>query len=294
MKLVKKILSLFLCITFLFSLTIVSSATDSDVSKNQKKLISTIKITEYEMLQQLQGQSDEALKEKGLTATEIKEIKNFNYFDALKKRAAIKNNKELEGMGYSENDIEILKDPNSSESELIALSATVTFSVWEYGHFLQSALSEVYLETDWSWDIWPTFGSTDIVAICWSNNLYCNTNTQKPYETYAEVSYYDIGSTYRGYSQLTVIAETNLGAHVKIPLRKKIGNYEYFALNGYMQTYIQKKAYVPQVSVYAKYGHSTVTVTPTVSFKGYPSIEFAPTMTEAAEDDEYIDLTIPY
>lgn len=116
MKLVKKILSLFLCITFLFSLTIVSSATDSDVSKNQKKLISTIKITEYEMLQQLQGQSDEALKEKGLTATEIKEIKNFNYFDALKKRAAIKNNKELEGMGYSENDIEILKDPNSSES----------------------------------------------------------------------------------------------------------------------------------------------------------------------------------
>ena len=104
-------------------------------------------------------------------------------------------------------------------------------------------MSEVYLETDWSWDIWPTFGSTDIVAICWSNNLYCNTNTQKPYETYAEVSYYDIGSTYRGYSQLTVIAETNLGAHVKIPLRKKIGNYECFALNGYMQTYIQKKAY---------------------------------------------------
>lgn len=61
-----------------------------------------------------------------------------------------------------------------------------------------------------------------------------------------------------------------------------------------MQTYIQKKAYVPQMNVYAKYGHSTITRTPTVSFKGYPSIEFGSTMTEAAEEDEYVDLTIPY
>lgn len=291
---IRRTTAILLSLTFLFSLTLFSSAANQpkhDVSKNQKKLLSSTKIREYDMLKQLQSQSDDELKNKGLSESEIKEIKDFDFAKALKARATKNSDKELSSLGYSADEISVLRDSNSTELQLAALSATLTLEVSEYGHFYTSSLSEVYLETYFEWDSFPVFYGSDIIATAWSDGMYCQVNNQVQYETYCSVNYYMPGNRayYNSYTY-NVIADTNNGAHVKFPLN--VGPA--YALSGYMQTYITKQAAVQEIAVLSKYGHSTISVSPTVSFTSAPTIGFSTTMTNAGEDSMYINLTVPY
>ncbi len=295
----KSILSLVLIFAVLLSLSISSYAENGDTKI--KKHLSTIKINEYQKLKELKDQSDEELLRKGLSTSEIKEIKDFDYAKELKKRIKAKK-EDLSSMGYSNEQINMMKEITENQeltvNQLTALSANCTLSVWEYGHFYNSSLSEVYLEADFEWSSIPVFVGTDILAIAWSDGMYPQVNTQTQFETHSQAYYYTVGGIgFIGSSTYTVIGNTNVGAYVKFPMNKAFTNSGFtvqgYCMNGYLQVYITKKAAVPEISVLSQYGHSTVTVSPTVQLKGSPSITFASTMTTEAEASTYIDLTIP-
>lgn len=269
-----------------------------------KKLLSTIKINEYEKLKELKSQSDEELSISGLSESEIKDIKNLDYAKELKKRIK-SNEKELSSMRYSKEQIELIQSLDLSDSQtltedqLTSLSATCTVYLWEYGHFYSSSSSEIYLESDFYWDSIPVFVGTDILAMAWSDGMYPDVNVQEEYSTYFKANYYTVGGVnFVDSSAYTVIGNTNIGAYSKFPMRKAFSQSGFtvqgYCMDGFLQVHISKKAAVPEVSVLSQYGHSTITASPTVSFKGAPSITFSSSMVTADEHSWKIDLTIPY
>ncbi len=309
-RIYKSYLALLLSFLFLSFSSISSYAISNDNTVIQKKLLSTSIMNEYQKIKELQSCSDEELLKKGFSKTEIKEIKDFNYAKEIVKRAKLGMD-DLKSLGYNDEQVNILKRYASSdiqsetlsEVQLNILSSTCTLNVWEYGHFYSSSKSEVYLESDWDWgNIPPVFTGTDIVAISWSDGLYPQINSQQVYSTYCDVNYYFAGAlgkvSWITKDTLTVIGDTNLGAYAKIPMLKNVtqsgATITTYAMDGRLQVYISKQAAVLEISVSSQYGHSTITVSPTVQFKGAPSITFGVTMTTEAADSVYINIKKPY
>ena len=94
------------------------SATAIDNNENppaEDIVLQTIEYTDYERINQLKSMTDMELFAVGLTESDIEEIRNFSYENALLERAAHSHD-ELIGMGYTEEEIRLLKEYDGSPS----------------------------------------------------------------------------------------------------------------------------------------------------------------------------------
>ena len=108
----------------------------------------TVKVyDEYDMYNSLQQQSPAALQAKGYTQQDIQSIKSTTYESLLRERGKLSTD-ELKNYGYSDAQIAILKNPNSTDAELRSASSkiTVTTVVEKLEHLKDNyTYSTVYL-----------------------------------------------------------------------------------------------------------------------------------------------------
>lgn len=132
----------------------------------------TVKVyDEYDMYNSLQQQSPAALQAKGYTQQDIQSIKSTTYESLLRERGKLSTD-ELKNYGYSDAQIAILKNPNSTDAELRSASSkiTVTTVVEKLEHLKDNyTYSTVYLE--WMWKTIPTSRYTDSAAIAWTGEM---------------------------------------------------------------------------------------------------------------------------
>lgn len=161
-----KLISLLTCFLFLFSFTTTVFASEGD-SKTK-----SVTVNEYEMLQSLSKNSTEQLAKLGYSSAEAKQIENYQeeYKNHLKKIAAL-DDELLKEMGYTSEQIEILRTYDGSEEATIILAATLNISVTagSVTYYTSKNYTDASVSYSFSWSGEPLFKGTDIVGIAWND-----------------------------------------------------------------------------------------------------------------------------
>lgn len=164
-------------------------------------------------------------------------------------------------MGYTKEQIEIIRNFTGTEEQIYALSAELWLSTYVLSHSHSSTYSQATLRTDWSWTQAPNCVFTDILAVAWSEGMYLDTGSSS---TYGKCGYGANGSTIR---TTTPIPDLNKGAYIKIPMTdSSVSPAGSWCHNGKFGYKITRQANVLELAVQAVYGHSQLTINPSVTF----------------------------
>ncbi|MDD6881237.1 MAG: hypothetical protein PUE18_06635 [Firmicutes bacterium] len=192
-------------------------------------------------------------------------------------------NEELIDMGFSNEDISKIK--NATRAQQTYGNVTYTIS---YSEMYRSG-GNTYLTTKmtWDWSSEPSFLSTDIVAMTTSENFTKNS-------AYVKVNYYAYGnknSTKTSEYGTVQTENSGKGVFYRITMGKEWDTinkkYKKVALSGEMETEWSVSGSISQVGIASNYGHSIVTLTPSVSFGGGYSISFTPEYRCVSGDEAY-------
>lgn len=273
-------------ITMIFSTSVFASGNLENMEKVAPNKSNSFSINEYDIITDLQNASDDELIEDGYTKDEIEIIKDFSYEELLYERAQL-SEEILREMKYTDEQIKLLRSYDGSNLEdnpQLAASISATCSGWISVD--SASTSSITFYADWEWDIQPLLSGykvQDIAAIRWkgtnSAGSPMNVAISKSNST-GKVTYYEPGV---GGSILnkTITVDDNYGkAYCKFPLAQS-SSYPYrFAESGYLKIKVDKVGSDPinEISICFSYGHSTVTINPSVSFPASFSINFASTM----------------
>lgn len=209
---------------------------------------------EYEMFKSLQASSAEELQHLGYSDTEIQEIKNLSYEDALYERAQLPTS-ELKALGYNDAQISFMKNYDGrplTDDQIDLMSAEIVnnISIWPDNASENLVTCHYY----WEWDIKPVVYGTaikDTAVVAWAG--LDSASTELPLEIItsqarAASNYYKNGTLYQRKDQ-TIHTDAWSSAHVIIP-----GSYN---------------------NAWAKSGYIIVPVQPAVSGKKIEKAKFA-------------------
>lgn len=274
----KKILSVLLTLTMLFSLSTTALATEKD------EYSQIVYINEYDYIVALQEFSDEELKEIGMTKFDVDKTVDA-FYAALNERAKLPD-ETLIGFGYTDEEIAILRSQNDitysvdsyvlSAEQMRAITGTCT------GNITSSYLSTRYADFkySWSWDHSPLMTLSDSAAVRWL--AYTSSGSQIDVTNYYQdikIKYY-WNTTYK--FQRSGTQEPNLefnSINVQFPVTEN-----FISSTGLTESAYAKEGEIsisvkvePEVTsnisymkVAALYGHTTIGV-------GSPSISLSPT-----------------
>jgi hypothetical protein len=178
----KKIISLIMVLTLLFSMTSFAYSVDFEGITG-----SHVTVNEYEMIKNVKNRSFAELEKLGYDETEINHIKDLNYIQELKKRS---NNSyhELLKLGYTDSQIKLLKSLDSydviPEEVLLLSSAEVTIIHDVDGTTVNSNGTVINISFSWNWTQKPIFTFNDAVGFSWSGDYICHEDTVQ-----AEIDY---------------------------------------------------------------------------------------------------------
>jgi hypothetical protein len=262
MKTIQRLFLVFVIIT-----TFTLTAFASDVKSN-----TSTTINEYDFLLDLNKESDSVLIERGYAANDIRVIRNAKeaYVNHLKACARLTPS-ALENLGYTKDQITSLQSFNGSESQIRALAATLDFNLTiDYVTWSSSDdRTNARLRFDFEWNGVPLIKTTDIIALSWND---WTINGKTAYVTYTNI--YGNGSDFnRTATYVQNSGPTSYGGGYKFAMTQS--NNLYWAKSGLGIFTLYHNHTEKDLSAYAEYGHSTITVTPTFSIPGYGSISFS-------------------
>ena len=147
----------------------------------------TVTLNEYELASQLAKESESSLQKRGLSTSEIKEIKNYKevYRKHIESLNLLDDNALLAN-GYTMEQVKIIRNFGGSESEMQRLGATLSLSASTSNFSFDGDYTRGKLSYSWSWNSVPAFKLKDMVAVSWngwavtsksSNVKYYNVNT---------------------------------------------------------------------------------------------------------------------
>ncbi len=173
---------------------------------------------EYDLYNQLRSQSTATLAKKGYSQDDIQSIKNTSYQTLLRERGNL-SIEELQGYGYSDEQIAILKNPDSTDAELLRAASKLTIQTviekLDY-HPNNYTYSTVYVE--WKWEPMATSLYTDDAGISWSGEMTLmdyGENDKSRYSLYKRnSSTQTVSMSTRGFTQNDYVS---MGHAVKIP-----------------------------------------------------------------------------
>ncbi len=254
----KKFLALFLSALLISSLSIPAFAANSRNGVKTPK-DNKVVINEYELVKELSLKSQSELSDMGYSAKDISEIRDFHqkyvaHLNGLKKL----DNSTLASLGYTLDQIEVLKNFDGSEEQAAFLGANCiiysTPTLFNYdGNYTRGRLSY-----NWNWTGVPAFKMQDAVAVSW-NNWVVESNT-------SYVSYYNV-NTGIYYTQDTATFTTDdngtKGAGHKFDVG--INDNYYYAKSGGGTFDVRSDVHCQKdFFYYIAYGHSEIW--PTISF----------------------------
>lgn len=269
-------------------LTMTNGAFASDSAQEIQGPI--ISVSEYEIVKNLTSKSNVQLKKEGYTIKDIEEINSID-FGKLANEMRHTDVETLKARGVSEEEIYIIKNSPNDEAVLRASMGDVTYNI-SYSNFkYTSSSTSVTTKAHWNWTKAPVSQFTDIIA--------SSTNMGMIAETQTGVAYYYKNGIKGGSANMKYLTpftkgETKVSA-LRIPMcesRVDTGDIRpsnYVALMGDLTTnwvYGQK---VTKVGLACNYGHSKISLTPTVSISnGGVSIGFSPSLNITQGDESSI------
>lgn len=168
MKVLKKIITFLMLGIIFFPLNSVSASANSNVAMTV--------ISEYDMYKQIKETSVNDLLTAGYSEATIKEYKETDYVGVLFKRAELSKD-ELINLGYTDDQIEIFQNFTGTEDEINTLSASLTFSLSYVRSSISNNSTWCDVKVSWSWSQCPIFTQEDIVALAWTDGMYCDTSS---------------------------------------------------------------------------------------------------------------------
>lgn len=242
---------------------------------------SVARLNEYDVLSNCATQSDRELKAKGYSTKEISMIRDLKkeYINHLSQYTTL-NSDALKELGYTQEQISILRNFKGTEAEIRALAATLDFYLsadfvrWDAGENRTNAR----LSYNFNWNGVPLIGLTDIVGVTWNDWTIRGSSS---YVTYVHL----YGSEQNYYLPATFVdnnGPASYGGGYKFVMKQK-DNY-FWAKSGYGIFSLYHNYTRHDLSAYAEYGHSTVSVYPSFSIPGYGSINFSDGVNRQAQD----------
>ncbi|MBQ6294096.1 MAG: hypothetical protein IJK77_09630 [Lachnospiraceae bacterium] len=238
-------------------------------------------INEYDYLLNMKERSDSELFDEGYTSEDINSIRHLEdaYSNHLRQFMVL-DDAALSNLGYSNEQIMILRSFNGSEEQIRALAATLFFDLYiDFVTWSQADnRTNARLCYDFSWNGVPLIKTRDIVAVSWND---WTINGTLSYITYVSIT----GTGSNLYLPATYVPNngpTSFGGGFKFAMTQN-DNY-YWAKSGYGIFTLYKNYIRHDLSAYAEYGHSTVLLNPGFSIPGYGSISFTYGIDMKAQD----------
>jgi len=241
-----------------------------DVYENEE----TETVNEFIKLQELNKKSDSNLKSIGYSNEDIKLIRQYkddfnNHIISLNELS----DEVLISLGYNNDQVDTIRNFNGSEDHMIKASATCSVSR-SSGRFYYDSINKatnLIVNYSFKWSGAPVFRGTDLMAVSNGEQTYFHSSS------YLNVSYAPLGST-GATSSKKIYAKIhdsgNTGASFSF---KMIGNNGLsYAKSGSGKVYLHRQnVNLSQVGVGVKYGHSTISISPSVSFPLGGGISFS-------------------
>lgn len=162
----KKLISLLLVLALVVGICPTAFAAETEAASTDT-VAETTQYSEFEVYQEVISHSDKELMELGYSQSEIDEVRNFSFEDAFLERAKL-NCEQLRGLGYTDEQIRILKEyngePITSTSEILRAAAQCTGKLT----LISASTSIVYYGYSWEWSVMPLPNYVDTAAVAWA------------------------------------------------------------------------------------------------------------------------------
>ncbi|HHW02074.1 MAG TPA: hypothetical protein GXX35_04570 [Thermoanaerobacterales bacterium] len=217
-------------------------------------------------MKQLKDKNNNELKKLGYSDAEIDKIRNIDYAEELRKRSKLDKN-ILHNLGYTEDQINKLKNFSGTEGEIISLASTLTLTASTNTFSYDSSADRTYFRVRWTWQ-WssaPFEMEDDIIGIGWDPNMYIDTSTTY---TFHMVRYKNYREGYTYYQSASVDPVSASGAaesvwDMCINVSSQPLDYDW-SYYGYGYIRVSKAGKIPEAAMRKSYGHSTTTIVPSV------------------------------
>ena len=258
------------CILLVFIIVMASNLTV--FANDVKSSTSALTINEYDFLLNLTEKSNSELVNIGYTANDIDSIRSLreSYTDHINEYTDL-STEALTNLGYTQQQIFTLRNFNGTEEQIRSLAATLNLTL-EIDYVTWSSSenrTNSRLCFDFEWNGVPLIKWTDVVALSWNN---WTINGKVGYVTYTDI--YGSGNDYlMSATYISNSGPTSYGAGYKFAMAQN--DNQYWAKTGYGIFTLYHNYERADLSAYAEYGHSTLSVSPTFSIPGYGSISFS-------------------
>lgn len=267
----KTIFSLSLCLALLFGLVPPAYAQEQVLTSPCLQ-----EINEFDLYNVMKSTPETELEKCGYSSEQIMKFKDSNFEELVYQRATLSDS-SLEHMGYSKDEIDLLRNYDGSYTSTRALAGTLSAEI----HNMGSSGSGIIVKYAWNWDHAPFVCATDAMGIRWAaiddagalidvSATLCAANISYTYEITGSVETKRFSPTDKNFS-----SELNFNA-LTCNFPMEIGNVEYnpgYALSGSLTAYISRDAAISRDIYYLKicgvYGHTVINI-------GAPSVSLSP------------------
>lgn len=263
----KKIISIMAVMLLVFCNTFAYAE-----SNEPNKEVTKVTINEYLMLKELKNKPNLELQKMGFSSQEIEKIRKFDYAEELYNRSKL-DDSTLKNLGYTDEQIKMLRNFSGTEEEIIALAATLSINASTVDYYYVEESNRTYYRGrfDWEWSSAPVVLIKDIIGIAWSEGMYLETSPSLTYHTVRYVSTLTGNTTYVRFN-IDPIAPVG-GAETKFKMWRSGADY---AKSGTGFILVHKLGRIPEVALYVEYGHKTIGLgEPSVSLTGELTLSFS-------------------
>ena len=274
----KKVLSLIMSLCAIISLSVPALAADSQDSSY------TVTVNEYDVYVAIRSANTAELVESGISVDQATMIKSNAIEDALLELSGCSTD-ELELLGYTSSEIALLHKYSGERiedaPELRGVFADMTATFYRIG----ASKVSITVAVDWAWSNAPFFASDDIIdimAMRWKGtnlagspmNLALNSSYSS-----CSVDYYDRSGNYQYTRSGGVLSEAPYDhAYATFAMGSLDGDaiFKYYAKEGTLRIRVDRVGtdYIQEAAFVFAYGHSSLTLTPSLSLPASFSIGF--------------------
>lgn len=280
----KRIISIMVILTVLLSSSYsfaetATSTNENDYVPSYEELIQdkdVIILNEVDIIQDLQKQTDQTLKQDGFNEEEIKKIRNYNpqkYIKQLSKLSRI----ELENKKFSTQEINLIQSIKDTPTENIGdivtygVGAKVALTLKKVSYKKGKASTTAKIKGTWAWNRSPSTQNYDILAFSWGKQF--NTVSKSS----SGIAYCkDIHGNVKKKTTIKVWDKSpNAGCAFKFKIRG--GAYGNVSSGYATVTMKHTEKAINSVETRVTYGHTAISVSPSVSWNGI-SVTFKKSM----------------
>lgn len=238
-------------------------------------------INEWDEYKQIISMTDKELLAMGYTKEDITNIRNFDYEEEIRTRAAL-DDQTLRKYGYNNSEIRELRKVAAMDRipEKIMKSISTSTMTSSLRYISNGSRTEnnapmyyVNMKYSWSWSRIPFFRLVDMVAVVFASSTsdsftYYVKSNQKVHADLISVS-----SLYSDYSQVkswvySTSKPNSISAKFSIADYDANGALTHFAYSGYGTFQLTNRSNHARLYVDAAYGHTTISIVPSYSLSG--------------------------